>query len=119
MVAEGPIDSAGTLHGNLAILGVGDPNISGRALPYNEKTERPNPPLAALEAMADQVAASGVKTVDGDVVGDDTWFPAERYGSGWSWDDLVWLYGAPISALTVNDNAVFLNADPARSRAMR
>ena len=45
-------------------------------------------------------------------IGDDTWFPAERYGSGWSWDDLVWLYGAPISALTVNDNAVFLNADP-------
>jgi D-alanyl-D-alanine carboxypeptidase/D-alanyl-D-alanine-endopeptidase (penicillin-binding protein 4) len=62
--------------------------------------------------MADQVAASGVKQVDGDVIGDDTWFPAERYGSGWSWDDLVWLYGAPISALTVNDNAVFLNADP-------
>jgi D-alanyl-D-alanine carboxypeptidase/D-alanyl-D-alanine-endopeptidase (penicillin-binding protein 4) len=111
VVAEGPMDNTGTVHGNIAILGVGDPNISGRALPYNEKTERPNPPLAALEAMADQVAASGVKTVDGDVVGDDTWFPAERYGSGWSWDDLVWLYGAPISALTVNDNAVFLNAD--------
>jgi serine-type D-Ala-D-Ala carboxypeptidase/endopeptidase (penicillin-binding protein 4) len=111
VVAEGPIDSTGTLHSNVAILGVGDPNISGRALPYNEKTERPNPPLAALEAMADQVAASGVKQIDGDVIGDDTWFPAERYGSGWSWDDLVWLYGAPISALTVNDNAVFLNAD--------
>jgi D-alanyl-D-alanine carboxypeptidase/D-alanyl-D-alanine-endopeptidase (penicillin-binding protein 4) len=112
VVAEGAIDSAGALHGDIAILGVGDPNISGRALPYSAKTERPNPPLAALEAMADQVAASGVKQIDGDVIGDDTWFPAERYGSGWSWDDLVWLYGAPISALTVNDNAVFLNADP-------
>jgi D-alanyl-D-alanine carboxypeptidase/D-alanyl-D-alanine-endopeptidase (penicillin-binding protein 4) len=112
VVAEGPIDSTGALHGNIAILGVGDPNISGRVLPYNQKTERSDAPLAALEAMADQVAASGVKQVDGDVIGDDTWFPAERYGSGWSWDDLEWLYGAPISALTVNDNAVFLNADP-------
>ncbi|HZD45303.1 MAG TPA: D-alanyl-D-alanine carboxypeptidase/D-alanyl-D-alanine-endopeptidase [Acidobacteriaceae bacterium] len=112
VVAEGAIDSAGALHGDIAILGVGDPNISGRALPYSAKTERPNPPLAALEAMADQVAKSGVKQIDGDVIGDDTWFPAERYGSGWSWDDLEWLYGAPISALTVNDNAVFLNADP-------
>jgi D-alanyl-D-alanine carboxypeptidase/D-alanyl-D-alanine-endopeptidase (penicillin-binding protein 4) len=112
VVAEGPIDSAGVLHGSIAILGVGDPNISGRAFPYNAKTERPNPPLAALDAMADQVASAGVKTVGGDVIGDDTWFPAERYGSGWSWDDLDWLYGAPISALTVNDNAVFLNADP-------
>jgi D-alanyl-D-alanine carboxypeptidase/D-alanyl-D-alanine-endopeptidase (penicillin-binding protein 4) len=115
VVAEGPIDG-GTLHGDIAILGVGDPNISGRLLPYRAqtegaKTERPNPPLAALEAMADQVVASGVKQIDGDVIGDDTWFPAERYGTGWSWDDLVWLYGAPISALTVNDNAVFLNAD--------
>jgi D-alanyl-D-alanine carboxypeptidase/D-alanyl-D-alanine-endopeptidase (penicillin-binding protein 4) len=112
VVAEGPMDGTGTLHGDIAILGVGDPNISGRGLPYSEKTERTDAPLAALEAMADQVAKSGVKTVDGDVVGDDTWFPAERYGSGWSWDDLMWLYGAPISALTVNDNAVFLNADP-------
>jgi D-alanyl-D-alanine carboxypeptidase/D-alanyl-D-alanine-endopeptidase (penicillin-binding protein 4) len=111
VVAEGAIDSAGTLHGDLAILGVGDPNISGRVLPYSEKTERTNAPLAALEAMADQVVKSGVKQIEGDVVGDDTWFPAERYGSGWSWDDLVWLYGAPISALTVNDNAVFLNAE--------
>ncbi len=112
VVAEGAIDSADTLHGDVAILGVGDPNISGRALPYNAKTERPNPPLAILEAMADQVAASGVKQIDGDIIGDDTWFPAERYGTGWSWDDLVWLYGAPISALTMNDNAAFLNADP-------
>jgi serine-type D-Ala-D-Ala carboxypeptidase/endopeptidase (penicillin-binding protein 4) len=112
VVAEGAIDSGGTLHGDLAILGVGDPNISGRVLPYSEKTERTSAPLAALEAMADQVVKSGVKQIDGDVIGDDTWFPAERYGTGWSWDDLVWLYGAPISALTVNDNAVFLNADP-------
>jgi serine-type D-Ala-D-Ala carboxypeptidase/endopeptidase (penicillin-binding protein 4) len=110
VVAEGAIDGAGTLHGNLAILGVGDPNISGRVLPYSEKTERTNTPLAALEAMADQVVKSGVKQIEGDVIGDDTWFPAERYGSGWSWDDLMWLYGAPISALTVNDNAAFLNA---------
>ncbi len=112
IIAEGPVDSAGTLHGGLAILGVGDPNISGRALPYNAKTERPNPPLAALEDMAAQVAASGVRAIDGDVIGDDTWFVAERYGAGWSWDDLEWLYGAPVSALTINDNAVFLNVQP-------
>src|SRR6185437_2337375 len=112
VVAEGAIDNAGTLHGDIAILGVADPNIAGRVLPYGEKTERTTARLAALEAMADQVVKSGVKQIDGDVIGDDTWFPAERYGTGWSWDDLVWLYGAPISALTVNDNAVFLNADP-------
>jgi D-alanyl-D-alanine carboxypeptidase/D-alanyl-D-alanine-endopeptidase (penicillin-binding protein 4) len=112
---EGPaetVDGSGTLHGSLAILGVGDPNMSGRVLPYAAKTERSTTPLAALEEMADQVARSGVRVVDGGVIGDDTWFVWEPYGEGWAWDDLEWLYGAPVSALTVNDNAVFLNLTP-------
>jgi D-alanyl-D-alanine carboxypeptidase/D-alanyl-D-alanine-endopeptidase (penicillin-binding protein 4) len=50
--------------------------------------------------------------VDGDIIGDDTWFPWERYGSGWAWDDLTWDYGAPVSALTINDNVVYLNVGP-------
>src|ERR1700761_7825653 len=53
VVAEGTIDSAGALHGDIAILGVGDPNISGRVMPYNAKTERSATPLAALAEMAD------------------------------------------------------------------
>lgn len=112
VVAEGPLDAAGTLHGSIAILGAGDPNLSGRTLPYGSKTERPNPPLGALEDLADQAARQGVHAIQGDVVGDDTWYPLERYGAGWSVDDLDWLYGAPVSALTVNDNAVFLNVTP-------
>ena len=112
IVAEGPIDSNGRLQGSLAILGVGDPNISGRILPYNAKTERSGTPLVALEQMADQIAHSGVRSIAGDVIGDDTWFPSDPYGTGWGWDDLDWLYGAPVTALTVNDNAVFLNILP-------
>ena len=112
VVAEGNVDTAGTLHGALAILGVGDPTMSGRAYPYGIHTERPNPPLAALEDMADQVVRAGIHTIDGSVIGDDTWYPQERYGSGWAADDVLWLYGAPVSALTVNDNAVFLNLLP-------
>jgi D-alanyl-D-alanine carboxypeptidase/D-alanyl-D-alanine-endopeptidase (penicillin-binding protein 4) len=37
----------------------------------------------------------------------------ERYGGDWAWDDLVWDYGAPVSALTVNDNVQYLNVTPA------
>jgi D-alanyl-D-alanine carboxypeptidase/D-alanyl-D-alanine-endopeptidase (penicillin-binding protein 4) len=109
VVTASSTDSAGVLHGDIDLLGAGDPTMSGRAYPFDEKTERPNPPLAALESMADQIAATGVKVVDGNIVGDDTWFPWEPYGGGWEWDDLQWDYGAPISALTVNDNIVFLN----------
>jgi D-alanyl-D-alanine carboxypeptidase/D-alanyl-D-alanine-endopeptidase (penicillin-binding protein 4) len=111
-VAQGELDGAGRLHGNVILQGSGDPTMSGRSYPYQEKTQRPNPPLVVLQSIADQIQASGVKVIDGDIVGDDSWFPWERYGSGWSWDDLEWSYGAPISALTVNDNVVYLNLPP-------
>ncbi|MGC2620097.1 MAG: D-alanyl-D-alanine carboxypeptidase/D-alanyl-D-alanine-endopeptidase [Acidobacteriaceae bacterium] len=102
-------DAQGVLKGNLLLTGVGDPTLSGRQYPWDGKTERPSPPLQALESLADQIVASGVKTVDGDVVGDDSWFAYERYGGDWAWDDLQWDYGAPVSALTVNDNVQYLN----------
>jgi serine-type D-Ala-D-Ala carboxypeptidase/endopeptidase (penicillin-binding protein 4) len=107
-----PVSPAGEVAGDLTILGAGDPNISARTLPFGLKTERPGPPLAALEDMADQIVRHGVHSVSGDIVGDDTWFAYERYPPGWSWDDLQWGFGAPVSALTVNDNEVYLTAMP-------
>jgi D-alanyl-D-alanine carboxypeptidase/D-alanyl-D-alanine-endopeptidase (penicillin-binding protein 4) len=65
-----------------------------------------------LEDMADQVARSGLKVVDGDVIGDDTFYSPQRYGEGWAQDDLQWIDGAPVSALTLNDNVVFVNIQP-------
>lgn len=112
VVTNAAMDASGRVQGDVTLIGAGDANISGRSLPYSGQTERPNPPLAALEDMADQIVRHGVHAISGDVVGDDTWFPYERYPSGWNWDDLQWGYGAPISALTVNDNAVYLNALP-------
>jgi D-alanyl-D-alanine carboxypeptidase/D-alanyl-D-alanine-endopeptidase (penicillin-binding protein 4) len=112
--SNAPVGSAGDVRGDITIYGVGDANISARTLPFGTKTERPGPPLAALEDMADQIVRHGVKSVSGDIVGDDTWFLYERYGPGWSWDDLQWGFGAPVSALTVNDNEVYLSAVPAQ-----
>ncbi len=42
VVAGGDVDAAGVLHGNLLILGAGDPTLSGRRYPY----QPPSPPAA-------------------------------------------------------------------------
>jgi len=104
-------DSKGRIADDLILVGRGDPNLSARVLPFKDKTELQGSTTQALEDLADQVVKSGVKQVDGDVIGDDTYYLWE-YPDGWTRDDLQWDYGAPVSALTVNDNSIFLDVAP-------
>jgi D-alanyl-D-alanine carboxypeptidase/D-alanyl-D-alanine-endopeptidase (penicillin-binding protein 4) len=101
----GKMDAEGRLAGNVVLVGRGDPNLSPRKLPYDKDTETDGAPEKVLAALADQVAAI-VKQIDGDVVADDSYFPYDRYPSGWAIDDMLWRYGAPVSALAVNDNVI-------------
>lgn len=110
--SAGPIDSSGRLRGDLVIVGRGDPNISGRVMPYALKAERLAPHTQVLDDLARQVVERGIKIVEGDVVGDDTFYAPERYGEGWARDDLQWSDGAPVSALTFNDNVLFVKLEP-------
>ncbi len=105
--------SNGVLTGNLALVGRGDPNLSNRKFPYELKEEFDAPPEKTLAELADAIVAKGVKEISGDVIGDDSYFPRERYPSGWEIDDMVWEYGAAISAIAVDDNTVTLTLTPA------
>jgi D-alanyl-D-alanine carboxypeptidase/D-alanyl-D-alanine-endopeptidase (penicillin-binding protein 4) len=109
----GNLDQYGRLSGDLILVGRGDPNLSGRVLPYSLRTERTDLPVKVLEDLADTLVQKGLKYVDGNVIADDSYFAFERYGEGWTQDDLVWADGAPVSALTINDNVVFVNIQPA------
>src|SRR3989441_4270739 len=109
---NGSLDKYGRLSGDLILVGRGDPTLSGRELPYSMRTQRDANPLRVLEHLADELAQKGVKYIDGDIIADDSYFAFERYGEGWSQDDLVWPEGAPVSALTINDNVVFVNILP-------
>lgn len=108
--AASPPDSDGRV-GELRLVGGGDPNLSARILPYSRDEEGPDP-LAAIEALASILVAKGLRVVDGDIVGDDTAYVYEPYPDGWAVDDPVWEYGAPVSALTLNDNAFTLYTSP-------
>jgi serine-type D-Ala-D-Ala carboxypeptidase/endopeptidase (penicillin-binding protein 4) len=79
------------LHGDLYLRGGGDPTL-----------------LASdYEQLAEEVAASGIQRVRGDLVADDTFFDDVRLGQDWSWDDEQFYYSAQISALTVSPNEDF------------
>ena len=109
----GTVDKYGRLAGDLVLVGRGDPNLSGRVLPYGGRTQRTQPSIHVLELLADQLVQKGVKFIDGDIVADDSYFAYQRYGEGWTQDDLVWESGAPVSALSINDNVMFVNILPA------
>ncbi|MBA2340538.1 MAG: D-alanyl-D-alanine carboxypeptidase/D-alanyl-D-alanine-endopeptidase, partial [Pyrinomonadaceae bacterium] len=102
--AQARPDAVGTLRGDLTIYGRGDPSFAARFNngDYNK----------AIDDFASRIAASGVRRVEGDIVGDESYFTGSPLGSGWEWDDLQWWYGAEASALTVNDNALDLSVKP-------
>src|SRR4051812_33408286 len=93
LVARGPIRD-GTLAGNLAVIGRGDPTISDHMW---------GDAMIPLHAMADSLIAHGVRHVKGKLIAAGNAFPAPVLGFGWSWDDLESSYSAGIDELTFNE----------------
>jgi D-alanyl-D-alanine carboxypeptidase/D-alanyl-D-alanine-endopeptidase (penicillin-binding protein 4) len=103
VVALRPLQD-GVLAGDLRLVGGGDPTLSGRPLPYQYKAPY-GPALGALEELVEQLWQAGLRRVTGDIVGDDSAYYYEPYPEGWSVDDTLFDYGAPVSALILHDNA--------------
>jgi D-alanyl-D-alanine carboxypeptidase/D-alanyl-D-alanine-endopeptidase (penicillin-binding protein 4) len=97
-------DASGVIHGDLIIYGRGDPSF---AASFNNGDY-----YKAIDDFAARIAASGLKRIEGNIIGDESYFTGGRLGYGWEWDDLQWYYGAEISALTVNDNSLDLFVRP-------
>jgi D-alanyl-D-alanine carboxypeptidase/D-alanyl-D-alanine-endopeptidase (penicillin-binding protein 4) len=96
----GRLDVFGRVLGDVYLVGRGDPNLSGR-FTDGDRT-------AALKEMANALWAAGVRRVEGRLVGHEGLFTGDRRGEDWSWGDLVWWYGAEVSALSFNDNCADL-----------
>ena len=104
--SPGILGPDGRLSGNLVLIGRGDPDLSNRKFPYDKKVEFDGPVDRILAEMADAAVAKGLKEVNGDIVGDDSYLPYDPYPEGWNVGDVFFRFGAPVSAIAFNDNAV-------------
>ncbi|MEL7545493.1 MAG: D-alanyl-D-alanine carboxypeptidase/D-alanyl-D-alanine-endopeptidase [Pseudomonadota bacterium] len=92
----------GVLPPDLILLGGGDAGLG----------DGPECETTCLATLADQFVEAGIKEISS-VIGDDTLFPDERWAPGWSQEDLQFHYGTAVSALSVNDNTLYMEVEPA------
>jgi serine-type D-Ala-D-Ala carboxypeptidase/endopeptidase (penicillin-binding protein 4) len=104
ILAEFPPDASGTIAGDLVVLGGGDFSMSARF--HGGEAGR------ALERIVQAIRQAGIRTVQGDLVGDGTWFYGPAQGPGWAWEDLRHAYGAEVSALILEDNIIEFLIEP-------
>ncbi len=78
------------VHGNLYFKGYGDPD-------FNTKE---------LADMITSVKNAGIKEIEGNLVGDVSFFDNQHWGTGWMWDDEPFGFAAYNSPLTINRNCI-------------
>jgi len=105
ILRDGALLPDGTIDGDLYIKGAGDPSIAPRYARWNEGV-RP------MDALVEMVAASGVKHVRGDIVGDGSAFDDQRVPEGWRTRYLQAGYAARVSALSFNENLAHIVVEP-------
>lgn len=118
---RGPINEQGDIEGDLILLARGDLTLGGRTdeegrIAYSHKDHtyartdgsiaavltEPNP-LAGLDCLAKQVASSGIKRVQGEVIVDDRLFETSRG-----------LHGFIRTPITINDNLIDIVIKPTK-----
>jgi D-alanyl-D-alanine carboxypeptidase/D-alanyl-D-alanine-endopeptidase (penicillin-binding protein 4) len=103
VLRDGAVGADGTVSGNIYLRADGDPSMSARF--YKD----PNLPMATL---ARSVAAAGVKHVKGDLVYDASAFDDQKIPDGWKTTYLGAAYAARVSALSLNENLVWVVVQP-------
>lgn len=88
--------SGSTFHGDVVLLGSGDPSWSDAM--------RNGDALSAFFPIADALAARGIQRVVGRIVAEGDAFPDSPYGFGWAFDDFDAGYSAGADELMLNEN---------------
>lgn len=104
---DGNIKDNGEFIGNIIIRGSGDPTLS---LDYydNEKV--------IFDKIVSKLDSLGIKSIKGNIIGDDNYFDDEYYPSGWAWDDMKYSYSSQVGALNIYDNSIQVNITSSEKR---
>jgi D-alanyl-D-alanine carboxypeptidase/D-alanyl-D-alanine-endopeptidase (penicillin-binding protein 4) len=94
----GPIDG-GVLHGDLIVVGSGDPSLGGRG-------------GGDLSDFVAAVGAAGITRIDGRIIGDDDALEEPRPQLSWAWDDLGYITGTLFGALNLTENRTVVTVAP-------
>ncbi|HEX4952563.1 MAG TPA: D-alanyl-D-alanine carboxypeptidase/D-alanyl-D-alanine-endopeptidase [Thermoanaerobaculia bacterium] len=105
LFARGHLE-AGVWKGDLAVVGSGDPNISGRF--YDGDA------YAVFRQWAAAVRALGATKVDGDLYLVTGLFEPLKVHPDWPRDQLARWYEAPVDALSFSDNCVMVRIGPGK-----
>jgi D-alanyl-D-alanine carboxypeptidase/D-alanyl-D-alanine-endopeptidase (penicillin-binding protein 4) len=111
---DGPV-AGDRIRGDLVLYGRGDPTMSRRC--FDADTARAGAcetdPMRRLRELAGALRARGLRVVEGNLVGDGSFFEPATIEGSWENDDLVWGYAAPVTGLAFNDNSVDVRWSPA------
>lgn len=102
---DGNLGKNGILHGNLYLIGSGDPSLgSGRFEGFPDYK-------GVLAKVVDAVKAKGIKHIEGKMVVDASNFVSFPVGPTWQWNDLGNYYAGGAWGLNINENeyAIYYN----------
>lgn len=102
---SGTIDANGVLHGNIFIIGGGDPLLGS----YRYSQTLPDTIFAA---WAKAIASQGIKSIDGRICYDATIFDDQPLHDSWQWGDMGNYYCSGVSGLNFHENMYFLYFNP-------
>lgn len=105
LVYAGEIDKNGTLHGDIIIIGGGDPLLGS----YRYKQTVPDSLFATWQRA---VAAAGIRAIEGSVLYDASVFDSHTLHDTWPWGDIGNYYGAGASGLNFHENLFFIYFRP-------